>query len=66
MESKFQVNEQFTRRWKKFKSDKPLVKCVTDMTEVKCLDGKLYVSAVFDCFDTAVLGLAIDTRRNIT
>ena len=27
-------------------------KCVTDMTEVKCLDGKLYVSAVFDCFDS--------------
>ena len=23
-----------------FKSDKPLEKCVTDMTEVKCLDGK--------------------------
>ena len=44
-----------------FKSDKPLEKCVTDMTEVKCLDGKLYVSAVFDCFDSAVLGLAMDT-----
>lgn len=45
-----------------FKSDKPLEKCVTDMTEVKCLDGKLYVSAVFDCFDSAVLGLAMDTN----
>ena len=49
-----------------FQSDKPLVKCVTDMTEVKCLDGKLYVSAVFDCFDTAVLGLAIDTDMKAT
>lgn len=45
-----------------FKSDKPLEKCVTDMTEVKCLDGKIYVSAIFDCFDLAVLGLAMDTN----
>ena len=49
-----------------FKSDKPLEKCVTDMTEVKCLDGKLYVSAVFDCFDSAVLGLAMDTNMKAT
>lgn len=45
-----------------FKADKPLEKCVTDMTELKCLDGKLYVSAIFDCFDLAVLGLAMDTN----
>ena len=45
-----------------FKSDKPLEKCVTDMTEVKCLDGRIYVSAIFDCFDLAVLGLAMDTN----
>ncbi|MCF2684421.1 IS3 family transposase, partial [Faecalicatena contorta] len=34
-----------------FKSDKPLEKCVTDITEIKAKDGKLYVSAIFDCFD---------------
>jgi transposase InsO family protein len=49
-----------------FKSDKPLEKCVTDITEVKCLDGKLYVSAVFDCFDSAVLGFAMDTNMKAT
>ncbi|WP_427112048.1 IS3 family transposase [Megasphaera sueciensis] len=49
-----------------FYSDKPLSKCVTDMTEIKCLDGKLYVSAVFDCFDSAVLGLAMDTNMKAT
>jgi transposase InsO family protein len=49
-----------------FKSDKPLKKCVTDMSEVKCMDGKLYVSAVFDCFDSAVLGLAMDTNMKAT
>ena len=43
-----------------FDADKPLTKCVTDITEVKGKDGKLYVSAVFDCYDSCVLGLAMD------
>ncbi len=29
--------------------------------EIKAKDGKLYVSAIFDCFDAVVLGLAMDT-----
>ena len=45
-----------------FKSEKPLVKCVTDITEIKANDGKLYVSAVFDCFDSSVIGLTMDTN----
>ena len=45
-----------------FKADRPLEKCVTDITEIKCSDGKLYTSAIFDCFDVAVLGLAMDTN----
>ena len=45
-----------------FKSDKPLEKCVTDITEIKGKDAKLYVSAIFDCFDVTVLGLAMDTN----
>ena len=45
-----------------FKSDKPLEKCVTDITEIKAKDGKLYVSAIFDCFDSSVIGLAMDTN----
>ena len=44
-----------------FKSREPLKKCVTDITEIKARDGKLYVSAIFDCFDSGVLGLAMDT-----
>ena len=43
-----------------FHAEKPLEKCVTDITEIKAKDGKLYVSAIFDCFDSTVLGLAID------
>ena len=45
-----------------FTSTEPLKKCVTDITEIKAKDGKLYVSAIFDCFDAAVLGLAMDTN----
>ena len=40
--------------------------CVTDMTEIKASDGKLYVSAIFDCYDLAVLGLAMDTNMKAT
>ena len=32
------------------------------MTEIKGCDGKLYVSAIFDCFDSSVIGLAMDTN----
>ena len=42
-----------------FSSDKPFEKCVTDITEIKAKDGKLYVSAIFDCFNSEVLGLAM-------
>lgn len=45
-----------------FHSDAPLEKCVTDITEIKAADGKLYISAIFDCFDLGVLGLAMETK----
>ena len=45
-----------------FTAEKPLEKCVTDMTEIKASDGKLYISAIFDCYDPAILGLAMDTN----
>ncbi len=44
-----------------FMSEEPLTRCVTDITEIKASDGKLYVSAVSDCFDSSVIGLAMDT-----
>ena len=49
-----------------FAAEKPLEKCMTDMTEIKASDGKLYVSAIFDCYDLAVLGLAMDTNMRAT
>lgn len=32
------------------------------MTEIKAHNGKLYLSAIFDCFDSGVLNLAMDTN----
>ena len=49
-----------------FTAEKPLEKCITDMTEIKASDGKLYVSAIFDCYDLTVLGLAMDTNMKAT
>lgn len=49
-----------------FSAEKPLIKCVTDITEIKAKDGKLYISCIFDCFDSAVLGLAMDTHMQAT
>lgn len=45
-----------------FHSDVPLEKCITDITEIPASNGKLYVSAIFDCFDLSVLGLAMETN----
>lgn len=42
-----------------FTSDKPMTKAVTDMTEIPTADGKLYVSAVFDCYDLMPIGLSM-------
>ena len=42
-----------------FTAERPLENCVTDITEIPAKDGKLYVSAIFDCYDLVVLGLAM-------
>lgn len=39
---------------------------MTHITEIKAKDGKLYISAIFDCFDSAVLGLAMETTMKAT
>ena len=43
-----------------FTADKPFVKGVTDITEIPAKNGKLYVSAIFDCYDSEVVGLSMD------
>ena len=43
-----------------FSSGEPNKKAVTDITEFAGCDGKVYTSAIFDCFDNTCLGLAMD------
>lgn len=42
-----------------FQAEAPCEKCITDITEIQAKNGKLYVSAIFDCFDLNVLGLSM-------
>ena len=49
-----------------FYSEKPLTKCITDISEIKARDGKLYVSVIFDCFDTSALAISLDTNMKAT
>ncbi len=42
-----------------FSAVEPNRKWLTDITEVECLDGKLYISPVMDCFDGLIVGLAM-------
>ena len=43
-----------------FTADAPNMKWLTDITEVSCRDGKLYVAPILDCFDGQIVGLAMD------
>ena len=46
-------------RKRDFTAEKPLEKCVMDITEIPACNGKPYVSAIFDCYDLSVLGFAM-------
>jgi len=45
-----------------FTAKVPNNKWLTDITQMQCLDGKLYFCPVFDCFDAAIVGFSIDTN----
>jgi transposase InsO family protein len=53
-----QKNEDLIKQ--DFTSKKPNEKWLSDITEVPCADGKLYIAPVFDCYDGAIVGLAMD------
>ena len=40
-----------------FHADKPFSKLLTDITQVQCRDGKLYISPIMDCFSGEILSL---------
>ena len=43
-----------------FSADKPNEKWVTDITQLPTADGTLYISGMFDCFDSTAVGLTMD------
>ncbi len=45
-----------------FKAGKPLQKLLSDITEIQCYDGKLYLSAVLDCYNGEILSAAMDSN----
>ncbi|MCF0120719.1 MAG: IS3 family transposase [Oscillospiraceae bacterium] len=46
-----------------FSADAPMRKFLTDITEIQCADGKLYVSPVMDCFSGEIV--ALEMRDNM-
>lgn len=46
-----------------FTSDGPLKKLLTDITQVQCEDGKLYISPILDCYNGEIL--ALEMRDNM-
>lgn len=45
-----------------FSAEKPNQKWLTDITQIQCRDGKLYIAPVFDCFGGEIISLAMDTN----
>lgn len=40
-----------------FSADRPYTKLLTDISQIQCIDGKLYISPILDCFNGEVLSL---------
>ena len=46
-----------------FTADAPNRKWLTDITQISCQDGKLYIAPVLDCYNGEIVGLAMDNNR---
>lgn len=42
-----------------FSSSQPLKKLLTDISQIQCTDGKLYISPILDCFNGEILSLVM-------
>lgn len=45
-----------------FMAKKPDEKWLTDITQIPCKNGKLYIAPIFDCFGGEIISLAMDTN----
>lgn len=51
------MNEDLIKR--DFKALEANSKWLSDIMELKCADGKLYLAAILDCFDGASVGMSM-------
>jgi putative transposase len=58
---KDQLSEDLIKR--DFTAAEANTKWLSDITEMKCKDGKLYVAAILDCFDGAIVGLSMAAHK---
>jgi len=56
-----QLSEDLLKR--NFTAPEANCKWLSDITEMKCKDGKLYLAAILDCFDGAIVGLSMAHMR---
>lgn len=57
-----EIQEQENLLKQNFKADKPYCKLLTDITQIACKDGKLYISPIMDCFNGEILSLVMRTN----
>ncbi len=58
---KEQLSEDLIKR--DFKASEANSKWLSDITEMKCADGKLYLAAILDCFDGAIVGISMTYHK---
>lgn len=58
-----EVQEQENLIKQDFSADRPLQKLLTDISQIPCKDGKLYISPILDCFNGEIISLCM--RNNM-
>ena len=48
-----------------FSAQAPLRKLLTDIMQILCKDGKLYVPPLFDCYNGEIISLVMDTNMKL-
>jgi putative transposase len=58
---KDQLSEDLVQR--DFNASEENTKWLSDITEIKCADGKLYLAAILDCFDGTIVGMSMTEHK---
>lgn len=54
-----EIQEQENLIKQDFSADRPLEKLLTDISQIQCRDGKLYISPILDCYNGEILSLVM-------